>query len=81
MLDLVAAVKNKAKKIIVTGYADSQTGSAELNQQLSEARAARVADELVKMGVSRDLIQVVAVGGVDTLSPEDYNRRAVITVQ
>ena len=81
VLDLVAAVKNKAKKIIVTGYADSQTGSAELNQRLSEARAARIADELVKMGVSRDTIEVVAAGGVDTLNPEDYNRRAVITVK
>lgn len=67
-------------KILVTGYADSKTGSASINRRLSEARAAAVANELVKMGVSRDNIITEAKGGVDTLSPFSYNRRATVKI-
>ena len=75
------AAKNNGKKIVVTGYADSKTGSAEFNQKLSQKRAETVADELVKMGVDRNNIEVVAAGGVDALSPISYNRRAVVEVK
>jgi outer membrane protein OmpA-like peptidoglycan-associated protein len=47
---------------------------------LSEQRAATVADELVKMGVSRDNITTKGNGGVDELSPISFNRRATVTV-
>lgn len=68
-------------RIVVTGYADSATGSAETNQKLSEARAAVVADELVKLGVDRDMITTVGRGGVDTLTPNSYNRRAIVNLE
>lgn len=67
-------------KLVVTGYADSKTGRAEYNQGLSERRANTVVNELVKMGVNRDNIEVVAAGGVDTLSPYSYNRRATVKI-
>lgn len=73
------AVEN-GSKLVVTGYADSKTGSTGLNQQLSEKRAAALVDELVKMGVNRDNIEVSAAGGVDTLSPYSYNRRATVKI-
>ena len=73
--------KENNRKIVVTGYADSKTGSAEYNQKLSEQRAQTVADELVKMGVNRDNIVVEGKGGVDTISPFAYNRRATVKVQ
>lgn len=73
--------KDNNSKIVVTGYADSKTGSAAFNQKLSEKRAQTVADELVKMGVSRDNIEVVAAGGVNTLSPISYNRRATVEIK
>lgn len=79
--ELANVAKDNNAKIVVTGYADSKTGSAEFNQKLSQKRAEIVADELVKMGVSRDNIEVVAAGGVDTLSPISYNRRAVVEVK
>ena len=66
--------------MVVTGYADNATGKAEYNQALSEKRAATVADELVKMGVSRDNITTKGNGGVDELSPVSFNRRATVTV-
>jgi outer membrane protein OmpA-like peptidoglycan-associated protein len=67
--------------LLVTGYADSKTGSAAYNQKLSESRAATVADQLVKFGVSRDKVETVGKGGVNDLSPVSYNRRAVVTVK
>jgi len=79
--ELATVAKAQNKKLVVTGYADSKTGSANFNQKLSEKRAQVVADELVKMGVSRDDIEVVAAGGVDTLTPISYNRRAVVAIK
>ena len=78
---LVAVAKEQGTKLVVTGYADSQTGSAERNRLLSEQRAEAVVDELLKMGVSRDQIETVAVGGVDTLTPTPYNRRATVEIK
>lgn len=73
--------KANNSKILVTGYADSKTGSAAFNKQLSEKRAKAVADELVKMGVNRDNIIVEGKGGVDVISPFSYNRRATVKLQ
>ena len=81
--EIVTAEYAKANnaKIVVSGYADSKTGSAAYNQQLSQKRAETVANELVKMGVNRDNIIIEAKGGVDNLSPFSYNRRATVKVQ
>lgn len=72
--------KDNGTKLLVTGYADSKTGNKEINQKLSEARAKTVADELVKMGVSRDNITTAAKGGVSILSPISYDRRATVEI-
>jgi outer membrane protein OmpA-like peptidoglycan-associated protein len=79
--ELANIAKEKNAKLVVTGYADSKTGNANLNQKLSQKRAETVADELVKMGVSRDNIEVVAAGGVNDLSPISYNRRATVAIK
>ncbi|MBR5689689.1 MAG: OmpA family protein, partial [Prevotella sp.] len=67
--------------LLVTGYADSATGTPDHNMWLSEERAKTVAEELVKLGVSRDKIETVAKGGVDELSPISFNRRATVQVK
>lgn len=72
--------KDNDAKLVVTGYADNATGPAEYNHALSQKRAERVADELVKMGVKKENIQIVAKGGVDTLVPPSYNRRATVEI-
>lgn len=79
--ELAEMAKANGKKLVVTGYADSKTGSVARNQTLSEQRAKAVAEELVKMGVSRDNIEVVGKGGVADLNPYNYNRRAVVTIK
>ncbi len=84
-LQNVQAVADAAKannaKIVVTGYADSKTGSSNLNQSLSQKRAEAVADALVNMGVDRSNIEINAAGGVDTLSPISFNRRATVELK
>ena len=66
--------------MVVNGYADSATGSAAVNQKISKARAEKVADELVKLGVAKKNIVVKAYGGVKDLIPASYNRSATVQV-
>ena len=79
--ELAEIAKSNNSKLVVTGYADSKTGSVKFNQALSQKRAETVVNVLVKYGVSRDNIEVVAAGGVNTLSPISYNRRATVAVK
>ena len=78
---VASAAKSANCKVVVTGSADSKTGSSAYNQKLSEARAQAVADELVNLGVSRDKIEVRAVGGINDVIPYTLNRRAVIELK
>ena len=78
---IASAAKESGAKVVVTGAADSKTGSSAWNQKLSESRAQAVADELVNLGVNRDNITVKAVGGVNEVSPYTLNRRAIIELK
>ena len=79
--EMAKYAKENDANLLVTGYADSATGKPAYNQKLSEKRANAVADELVKMGVSRDKITTEAKGGVNDLSPISFNRRATVQVK
>ena len=74
------AAKANNAKLTITGYADSATGDAAYNQTLSQRRADTVAAALEKMGISRANMTVAGKGGVDTLQPDSYNRRVIITM-
>ncbi len=77
---LAKYAKDNNSNVLVTGYADKATGTAAYNNTISEKRATTVADELVKMGVSRDNIKTQGNGGVEELSPISYNRRATVQI-
>ena len=77
---LAKYAKENNAKLVVNGYADSATGSAAINQKISKARAEKVANELVKLGVAKENIIVKANGGVKDLTPASYNRRATVQV-
>lgn len=79
--ELANFAKEHGKKLVVTGYADSKTGSAAYNKTLSEKRAEAVKKALVDMGVSASDIETVGQGGVADLTPYSYNRRAVVTMK
>ena len=78
---VAAAAKEAGAKVIVTGSADSKTGSDAWNQKLSEGRANAVVEELVNLGVNRDNITVKAIGGVNEVTPFNLNRRAVVELK
>ena len=77
---LAKYAKENNSKILVTGYADKATGSVAINKALSEKRANTVVDELVKLGVNHDNISTASYGGVDTLLPISFNRRATVQI-
>ncbi|MBQ7634454.1 MAG: OmpA family protein [Bacteroidaceae bacterium] len=79
--DLATIAKEKGYTLLVTGYADSATGTEEINNRLAQERAEAVAAELQNMGVPASQIETVAKGGVDTLTPFEYNRRATVTIK
>ena len=79
--DIATLAKRYNKQVVVTGYADSKTGSAERNFKLSADRAETVVSELEKMGLSRDAIEMEAKGGVDEIAPFSYNRRVIVRIK
>ena len=66
--------------ITLTGYADKGTGNAQINQRISEQRAAAVKQELVKRGIPATRISTDAKG--DSIQPFKNNdeNRAVIVI-
>lgn len=79
--DLVALAKEHNAKLVVTGYADSNTGQADYNRELSQKRADTVVAEILKMGFPSGQIEVKAAGGVNTLTPSPYNRRVTVEMK
>lgn len=66
-------------KFKLVGYADSATGSTELNKKLSLQRAQAVVDALVgTYGISRDRMTIDAVGGVSKYDKVYLNRMVQI---
>ena len=69
------------KKILVKGYADAATGTAEYNMMLSGKRAEAVKELLIKHGVNAENITTKAEGGQINLNPfytADYMNRCVL---
>ena len=70
------------QSVILTGSADSKTGSSKYNQTLSEKRANYVKDILVKKyGVDAGKIQTNGVGGVATFNTPAKNRVVIVEVK
>ncbi|MCQ2114445.1 MAG: OmpA family protein [Bacteroidaceae bacterium] len=81
-LDAVAAAAIKSgSRVVIMGTADSKTGSAKINQKLSDARANAAKEYLISKGVAADMITTAGEGGVDTLQPFNLNRRALVELK
>ena len=72
--EIVKLAKERNMAIRVIGAADSATGTATINQRLSEERAGYVAEQLVSLGMSSDQIQQQALGGIEEFTPIANNR-------
>lgn len=80
---LAKYAKENNCNILVTGYADSSTGTPAINERLSMQRAETVKGELIKMGVSESKIRCTHNGGVNILgknSPKEFDRRATVQI-
>ncbi|MFV0330353.1 MAG: OmpA family protein [Dysgonomonas sp.] len=70
---------NPQVNVIVTGYADKSTGTAAINQRLSEQRAEAVAKVLIeKYGIAASRITKKASGDKEQLFPTDQWNRVVV---
>ncbi len=71
---------NEGTKYVITGYADSETGTAEINAKLRKARAERVYNALVSYGVNPDqLEQTTSEAKLDRFGSYILDRAATIT--
>lgn len=70
---------NPSVNVVVTGYADKSTGTAVINQRLSEQRAEAVAKVLIdKYDISPSRITTKASGDKEQLFPTDQWNRVVV---
>lgn len=83
LLTIAEVLKHNGNaKVLVTGFADKNTGTAKRNMELSQLRADAVKAELVKLGVDASRVIVEAKG--DTVQPfeeNDANRVAISLVK
>ena len=74
-LEEVARIaKRYGLSIRVVGAADSATGTADINNSLSDARANVIASQLSKCGISSGRIKTSHEGGIDKYQPNEANR-------
>jgi outer membrane protein OmpA-like peptidoglycan-associated protein len=74
--------ENPDAKVQITGFADSGTGTSDINRRLSAERAAVVAKMLQEAGIGRDRIESGSVGGDrDASASPESNRVAVCIVK
>ena len=77
--DLVSYMKANANtKVVITGYADKDTGSATYNMKISRLRAEKVADALKAAGIAPTRITTEYKGSsVQPFAQNDLNRVAI----
>lgn len=84
--DIAKVIKEANVKVQIVGHTDN-TGSDATNLDLSKRRAASVKAELVKMGVSADMLTTDGAGSSQPIAPNDtpsnkaLNRRVEFTKQ
>jgi outer membrane protein OmpA-like peptidoglycan-associated protein len=64
--------------IEVIGAADSDTGTDEINDHLGIERADYITEYLVAHGVDASRITSHSEGGIDTYTPTNANRNAIV---
>ena len=70
-------VVDNATKLLLTGSADKQTGTAKINQKLSEQRVDAVKALLGKLGANTDNIETIAKGDTDNKFDTPAKNRCV----
>ena len=76
--EIASVIKRFGLTARVVGAADSQTGSAYTNEQLSQKRAEYIAKELKRQGVDDDHIETQYRGGINSYVPLQGNRNTCV---
>lgn len=76
--ELARVAKKHGVAVMVTGAADSSTGTADINESLSASRAAYIADELKHRGIPYDRITQTGKGGISDYVPIEANRHTKV---
>ena len=78
--ELARVAKKYGLAISVAGAADSATGTPDINNTLSVARADFIVAELLKRGIPQDMIQTVSNGGIADFTPIEANRHTRVVL-
>ncbi|MBS7317352.1 MAG: OmpA family protein [Bacteroidales bacterium] len=76
--DAVASKLGDDQSLVITGSADSATGTAAVNERIAQRRAQAVKDYLVKKGVPAEKMEIVVLGGI---AGKKDARRVVVDVK
>ena len=66
--------------IVLTGYADKQTGNTNINKRIAKLRADTVKKALVKKGISADRLKIEVKGDTEQPFANNDDNRAVIAL-
>lgn len=76
--EIARVVKQYGLRLTVTGAADSDTGTDEINHRLGNDRASYIITQLQKRGIGTSLITKINQGGIDRFNPGEANRHCKI---
>lgn len=79
--ELARVAKKYGLVITVAGAADSVTGTPDINNILSAARAEYIATELIKRGIPAEMIYAVSNGGIADYAPVEANRHTRVELR
>ncbi|MCX4281234.1 MAG: OmpA family protein [Muribaculaceae bacterium] len=76
--EIARVVKQYGLHLRITGAADSETGTGEINHRLGNDRANYIISQLRERGISTSLITKINQGGIDHFNPGEANRHCKI---
>lgn len=79
--ELARVAKKYGLAVSVAGAADSATGTPDINNTLSVARADFIVAELLKRGIPAEMIHTVSNGGIADYTPIEANRHTRVELR
>lgn len=76
--EIANVMKKYSLRARIIGAADSQTGTEQINNRLSEQRSLTIKKQLMKQGIADNDITTESRGGIDEYTPDVANRNACV---
>ncbi|MDY4852762.1 MAG: OmpA family protein [Prevotella sp.] len=78
--DIAQIAKEGNLKVLISGAADSATGTQSGNHELGQRRANFIAKSLVERGINNSQIQIQNFGGIDKYEANEANRFTIVVI-